>query len=468
MILALLGLLGCQLTEYPVPIRGTAYRISDEVPAQGSEVRVDLLTSFAECANAKVLDVEACVPRADRASGEMHLSFRLRDPQSPTDIFRAISADQVRVTHDRSTQADVELIPHEPIASGQLFVLLIDGSGSMHENQQERIRKVYSALLKPSVIDGFFPPHNPKTGVLLLRFSDQVTGLDGGPPRVLTAREDYEAQIRDHLLKPSGGYTHLFGAVRYAVTELLELDAIKTFLTVKAAEPTLILLTDGFNNEKGDDTCATNAPRLQETLDLIREVRTSQGGAIRPTLYTVGLGVPYRKGDKPEGLNRQVNPRDLCGRFEDVRIDGGLEDQGIDHVSMQWLAEAGGGRSFVKSKPKGLAEVFEAASATRYRWYELWYRVPDSFYHRKSFDIEVQLQAYDRALSKLTVHPSPWVDAPTASHALGARWHTPTRFAHTLTVLMPILGLLVLASFVGPAAFNARRAIFRRARPRRK
>jgi hypothetical protein len=33
---------------------------------------------------------------------------------------------------------------------------------------------------------------------------------------------------------------------------------------------------------------------------------------------------------------------------------------------------------------------------------------------------------------------------------------------------MPVLGLLVLLTFIGPAWFNARRAIFRRAKPRKK
>jgi hypothetical protein len=463
----LFGLLACQTAEFPAPIAGTAYRIEDDVPADGSEVRVDLMTTWNECAEAKVLDMDACVPRADRASGELHLSFRLRDPQSPTDIFRAITADQIRVTHDKSTQTDFELVPHEPIGSGQLYVIVLDGSGSMYKNDGERVKKVYSALLKPSVVDRFFPPDNPKTGVVFMRFQDEVLSLDGGPiGRILTTRREYEDMVRTHLMKPSGGFTHLYDAIRFTVTELLEQDAIRDFLAVKAAEPTVILVTDGFNNQAADDTCATNAPRLQQALDLLRDVRSNQGGSTRPTIYTLGLGVPYRKGDKPAGLNRQVTPRDLCGKYEDYRIDTVLDGIGIDHVSLQWIAEVGGGRSFVKNKANGLAETLEAAAATRYRWYEVWYRVPDSFYHRKSFDVEVQLRAYDRAVSTVRVHPSSWMDAPTAGHATGARWHTATPFLHSLTILMPALGLLVLLNFVAPATFNARRAIFRRARPR--
>lgn len=465
----LLGLLACQRAEFPAPIAGTAYRVEDDRPAEGSEVRVDILTTYEECAEAKVRDMGACLPRADRASGELRFAFRLRDPQSPTDIFRAITADQIRVTHDKSTQTDFELVPHEPIGSGQLYVIVLDGSGSMYANDGERIKKVYSALLKPSVVERFFPPDNPKTGVVFMRFGKEMVSLDGGPvARILTTRQEYEDMVRTHLLRPSGGFTHLYDAIQKTVTELLEQDGIRDFLAVKAAEPTVILVTDGFNNQAADDTCATNAPRLQGALDVIRDVRSQQGGTTRPTIYTLGLGVPYRPGNKPAGLNKQVTPRDLCGKYEDYRIDTVLDGIGIDHVSLQWIAEVGGGRSFVKNKANGLAETLEAAAATRYRWYEVWYRVPDSFYHRKSFDVELQLRAFDRALSTFTVHPPAWMDAPTATHATGARWHTPTPFLHSLTILMPALGVLVLLNFVPPALFNARRAIFRRARPRKR
>ncbi|MEQ1506755.1 MAG: vWA domain-containing protein [Myxococcota bacterium] len=464
------AVLACQTSEFPAPIVGSTYRIDDDVPAEGSEIRVDVMTTRDACAEAKVTDIDACLPRADRASGELHFAFRLRDPTSLSDLPRAIGADQIRVTHDKSTQSDVQLIPHEPMVSGQLFVLLIDGSGSMFENDGERIRKVYSALLAPSVIAGFYPEDaaggRAKTGVVLLRFGEAVVGLDGGPPTVLETREAYTAAIKQNLLRTSGGYTHLYDAVSYAVTDLLEVERIHTFLTIKAAEPTVIVVTDGFNNEAGDDTCATNAPRLQKVVDVVRDARTSQGGTTRPTVYTVGLGIPYRKGDKPEGLNRQVTPHDLCGKYEEYRIDGVLDKAGLDHVSMRWLAEAGGGGSFVKSKSKGLAEVLQKASATRYRWYEVWYRVPESFYHRKSFDVQLQLLALDRAFTTFAVHPGGWLDAPTGEHGRGERWHATSPFRRTFAVVMPVLGLLVLLSYVGPASFNTRRALFRRARPR--
>lgn len=466
----LLLLVGClfQTSEFPAPIEGTTYRIDDDVPAEGSEVRVDLMTNRRECMEAKVVDLEACLPRADRASGELHLSFRLRDPQAPTDIFRAIAQDQIQVLQDRSVQTQYELIPHEPIGTGQLYVLVIDGSGSMWENDGARIRKVYAALLAPRVVDAFFPSHNAKTGVVAVRFSDKLTGLDGNLPKVVTNREEYEELIRTQLLNRTGGYTHLYDALRLALTDLMDYEPVNTFVKIKGAEPTVILLTDGFNNEAASDTCATNAPKLQAAVDMLRELRSSQGSSVRPVVYTVGLGIPYRQGNKPKGLNDQVTPLALCGRFEDYRIDPDLEDKGIDHVSLQWIAEAGGGKSYVKEKAKDLADVFASAAATRYRWYEVWYRVPEPFYHRRSFNVRFQLLQADRAFSTATIHPGSWLDAPTASHQLGATWHTPTPFRASLAVLMPALGTIVLVTYLGPAMFNARRAIFRRARPRRR
>jgi hypothetical protein len=465
----LLGLLGCtcRTGEYPAPILGTTYRIEDDVPDQGSELRIDILTSYAECMSAKVVEMDACLPRADRSSGELHFAFQLKDPTSLQDLPRAIAADQIKVTHDRAIQSEFQLIPHEPVSSGQLFIVLIDGSGSMYENGGERIRKVWSALLKKSVVDGFYPEGN-RSGVVLLRFSKEVTGLDGGPPKVLETRAEYEKTVKDHLLTSSGGYTHLYDSVRYTITDLLEQQPIRTFLTIRGAEPSVVVITDGFNTEAASDTCATNVPKLQALIDLVREVRTTTGSAVRPTLYTVGLGKAYRKEDKPEGLNRQVTPRDLCGPYADYPIDPSLEDAGIDHVSMQWIAEAGGGRSFVRNKATGLAEVLEKAAATRYRWYEVWYRVPDSFYHRKSFEVQLQLESIARAVSGFRVHPNAWLDGPTASRAEGSAWHQPAPFARSLAVLLPWLGALVLLHFVGPAMFNARRALFRRARPRQK
>jgi hypothetical protein len=458
---------GCQFEEYPAPIPHSTYRIEKDIPAEGSELTVDLFTTWVECANAKIDDLESCMPRVDRAAGEVRIGFDLRDPTTSQPVFRSVERDQIVVSHDNARQPDFDLIPHDPVAGGQLFVLLIDGSGSMYENGGERVQKVYQALMTPSVIDGFYPPGNNKSGVVLARFNNEVKGLDGGPLKVITSAADYRAMVKGHLTKQSGGYTHMYSAVQYGTTELLALDEISTFMAVKSVDqPTIVLLTDGFNNQEARDTCADNVPRLQGVIDTLKEVRTGQGAKYRPTVHTVGLGRPYRKGTKPEGLNQKVTTPALCGKYADQPINGHLENYGIDHVSLEWIAEIGGGNSFVKREPRGLAEVFKKAAAKRYRWYELHYRVPDNFWHRKSFEVQVRLMAYARAYTSVTVHPSAWLDAPTGFKNPGDKWTTPSPLRRTAVLLMPILGMLVFLSFLGPATFNVRRAIFRRARPR--
>lgn len=460
------ALSGCQTTEYPAPIAGTTYRIGEDVPAEGSEIRLDVLTTAGECANAGINDVSECIPYADRASGEVKVSFDLRDPVTSTTLFRSLDKDMISVSHDSSLQDDYELIPHDPVSAGQLFVLVIDGSGSMYEGGGERIKKVYEALLKPAVIKGFLPEENGGTGVVLLRFSTEVTGLDGGTPRVIKTSAEYRKMIKDNLLLPQGGYTHLYDAVKYAITDLPQVKSIDRFMAVKSADPTVIVLTDGFNNQEAADTCGTNVERLNSLLGAMQEVRRGSGAGARSTVFTVGFGKRYRKGEKPDGFNQSVTPTGLCGPYADQRIDGHLEDYGIDHVSLAWIAEAGSGVSFVKQDSGGLAEVFQRATRARYRWYELLYRVPDPFHHRKSFDVRLRLQKLARSETTVTIHPSPWLDGPGGVRATGDRWTQGGPYRRTLALVLPILGALVLLFYIGPAFFNARRALFRRARPR--
>ncbi len=456
---------GCQTSEYPAPILGTAYRIDRDVPTEGSELRVDIFTTENECANAGIEETDLCLPYADRSTGELRLAFDLRDPTTGSVLFRSLDSDAVAVSHDSSTVDDIEVIPHDPVSSGQLFVLLIDGSGSMYENDGERVKKVYSALMTPSVIQGFLPEDNGKTGVVLLRFSNGVVGLDGETPRVIKTKAEYRKVIKEHLMTPRGGFTHLYDAVAYAVTELPKVTAIDRFMAVKTADPTVIVLTDGFNNQEAADTCGTNVSRLNDLLGVMHEGRRAGGVGSRSTVYTVGFGTRYRRGEKPDGFKQVVTPTGLCGKYADQRIDGHLEDYGIDHVSLSWIAEAGGGVSFVKKDSKGLAETFGQTSRARYRWYELHYRV-DSFYHRRSFESKLRLNDVARGETTVRLYPSPWLDAPGGHRDRGERWVTATPFRRSLAFLMPLLGLLVLLTYIGPAFFNARRAVFRRARPR--
>lgn len=466
--LALLMLAACQQGEYPAPVLGSTYRITDDEPAQGSELRIDVLTTWNECANANISNMEACLPQVDRANAEVSLAFYLRDPVSGAPAYRSLDREQVRVSHNGSVVEDIELVPYDPVSGGQLFILIIDGSGSMYENNNDRINKVYQALMSESVIRAFYPDNLGRTGVVLLRFvGKELKGLDGKAPEVLNTAAEYRKMIKEHLLQRHGGYTHLYHAARFAVTDLLADENIDSFLAIKGAEPTIVLLTDGFNNEAAGEVCKDNVARLSETLDVIREARRV-GASARATLYTVGLGRPYRPGNKPDGFNQAVSPESLCGRYADYKIDPDLETAGIDHVSLQWLAEAGGGLAFTRRDPRGLAEVFQKAASARYRWYQLKYRLADNFHHRRAFRVRVALDSVARAYTELSLLPSPWMDAPPGRREAGAVWTTPTSLWSSLVLVMPVLGALVFLAFLGPAWFNARRAIFRRAKPRKK
>ncbi len=458
--------LGCQEGAYPAPILGTTYRIDKDVPKQGGEVTLDIFTTDAECANAKIDDIAACRPQVDRAAGEVRLSFDVRDPGNGQTLYQSVDKNSLSIAHNTSKQGDFELIPYEPQVGGQLFVLLLDKTLTMHENNNARINKVYSALMRKSVIESFLPSGASKSGVVLLKFNTgDPTGLDGGPPRVITSQADYKKMIQTHLLTPSGGYTHLYNAVRWSSDELLKMPEIANFIGSANAEPTIVILTDGFNNEEHADTCGTNVPRLQILVDKLRELRRGTG-SFKPRVFTVGLGKPYRRGNKPEGIKaKEVTPASLCGKYVDYVIDRGLEFEGIDHVSLEWIAEAGGGIPFTRDDSGGLAEVFKQAAAVRYRWYTIHYRVPDNFWHRQSF--EVRLTFGERASTTVNLHPSAFLDAPTAERSGAGRWVTPRPLRDSVAVLIGTLSCLVLAAFVGPAAFNARRALFRRMRPRK-
>lgn len=467
MSLALLvwALLACQPADGPAPVLGSTYRIARDQPQPGGEVTLDVFTTEAECANAKIDDLAACRPQVDRAAGEVRLSFDVRDPGNLQTLYSSVTKDNVSIAHNSARQSDFEIIPHDPVVGGQLFVLVLDKTHTMHENNNERIQKVYSALMRSSVVASFLPEGTNKSGVVLVQFSTGApTGLDGGAPRVITSREAFKREIQTHLLRPSGGYTNLYGAVQWAATDLLKVPEVANFIATKNAEPTIVVLTDGFHNESAEDTCGSNAPRLQSLVDLLRDKRRSLS-TFTPRVFTVGLGARYRKGGMPEGVKaKEVTPTGLCGPYVDRRIDRDLELAGIDHVSLEWIAQAGGGRSYVKSDSKGLAEVFKEAAAARYRWYTIHYRVPDPFYHRQSFETRVTYA--EKASTTVQLHPSAWMDAPSGTRGVDDRWTSPQPLRRGLAALLMVVSALVLFAFVGPATFNARRAFFRRIRPR--
>ncbi len=453
-------------------VPNSTVRVEKPVMEPGTELDLKIFTQASQCGNLTDAEPENCLPWIDRGSGEVHLAFQLLAGTDPWAM--ALDKEHVQVVHQGSliqegqNQQRYELIPHAPMKTDQLFVLLIDGSGSMNEGPagDTKIERLRKALLLPEVGEAFFPK-GQSTGLVLLEFSGSNVRPVGGAMKVITQRREFKQLVRDSL-RAGGGYTNLYEAIRYGTGELLtDVPEVTDFLRTTTGAPTVIALTDGFNNERYDDTCATNAKRLERLVRHLKDLSSGDEGIQgRPNVFTVGLGRPFNRRfdlEKVENLE-SVRPGQLCGgKYKDMRIDGQLETLGIDNASLAWIAKVGGGDSFVKRRTDGLGEAFTAAAAEQYEWFELRYSL-DPFYLRRSFETRVRLSAFAQAEASVQIHPSAWLDAPSGERGENG-WTRPASFTRAAALTMPLLGLLVALSFVAPAWFNARRIIFGRLRP---
>ena len=75
----------------------------------------------------------------------------------------------------------------------------------------------------------------------------------------------------------------------------------------------------------------------------------------------------------------------------------------------------------------------------------------------------MRLVSFASAEVKLTLHPSPWFDAPTAV-AWRDGWTQGAPYRSTAALVMPILGAGIVISYLGAVGFNTRRALFGRMR----
>ncbi len=466
---------GCESVLIPIP--GTTTRVTEPRQSEGKELRMELFVRPDQCSRASIPQTEyhLCLPHVDRASGEVRIGFRLWDADIPYDL--PAFKDQLKVIHQGTTIVDgsegmkYEVVPHDPEREkGTLYVLVIDGSGSMKQKNREdgptRMAQVKQALMLDDVANAFFPPDagGDYNSVLLMQFTEGDPQPVGGKLTMLGNRKEYRQAVRQ--LKPLGGYTHLYEAVSYSIGPLLEQEAVLNAIESGGMSVTVVILTDGFNNMKASDTCADNAPRLDDLLKQLRRARNGDGVDLRkrPTVHTVGLGQPFRR-KEVEGKTLEVTPTLLCGqRYKDRRIDGDLETEGIDKTSLDLIARAGGGTTYVRRGKDGLAEAFKGTAALRYRWFELRYRT-DPHYLRRMFTTELELTGIATAGAQLDLHPSAWLDAPPGAVDADG-WHLAQPYRHTMTIIMPILGLLVSLSFVGAATFNVGRMLRGRFRPK--
>ncbi len=463
----------------PVPVVGTTYRVSPPEITEGSELTVDIMHDRKRCqqvfTNPDKFDerffknhderLDSCVPKVDRASGQVQVAFRLAQRENQNrGLLLALEKQHVRVRHMERDVPGFEFEQFNPSRVGQLFIVLVDASGSMNEKDAEgvtRMQRVQTALWasRKTFV-------NPDAAVAMFRFTTSLQGLAGQPigeVAPVTTIPAFQEEVAQ--LGPSQGWTHMYAAVRSAIGPLLDGEtAVKRFLAEKDMQPTIILLTDGFNNTHGTQTCGENAQALGDALQGVRTARRGKPPGQQPELWTVGFGIGFRPGFKAPADDITVSPEKLCGQYANNRIDGGLDKSRIDNASLEWLAAVGGGRAFVKADHRQLQEAFEEAAPKRYSWYKVKYRV-DPFYHRTSFNTRIVLTQMAAADASVMFHPSAWFDAPTGVLPDGEdRWVAIGDIRRATGLAVPLLGLFVVLGFAGPAMFNMRRAIFRRAK----
>ncbi|TVQ89432.1 MAG: hypothetical protein EA397_15345 [Deltaproteobacteria bacterium] len=469
--------------ETAVPIDGTTYRISPPVVTEGSELTVDIMRDIRRCkqvfSNPDRYDanafeshedrLERCLPRVDRASGQVELSFRLAQRDNANrGLILPLQKDHVRVRHMEREVPHFELERYGRADAGQLFILLVDATHTMGLADSQgitRLQRVINAILgaKNTILA-------PGSAVAVLRYGTEISGTAGQPiSEVVPVTTAAELKAELEAIKNPRGFTELYGAVSQAVGPLLDADtAISRFLSERDMQPTVVLLTDGFNNRHRRERCGDNAPKLADTLQNLRAARQKPPSQ-RPVLYTVGFGAPpFRPGWVAPKDDISVTPEQLCGEFVHNFIDGELDAVSIDNVSLLWLAEVGGGEGFIKPHVGQIREALADTAPQRFTWYRVKYRV-DPFYHRSSFNSRIVLTQFVAADASVMIHPSPWFDVPTGlpteeGAEEGARWVKPGDIRRATSFTVPLLGGFIVLGFLGSALFNTRRALFRRAK----
>lgn len=461
MIAALVLLLGGCADGTIHPVDGTTFRVQDPTIEQTKGLSVYPFVDQSKCSGAKILPEKdpyhECLPFVDRATGQVRIAFQPRIGAEPWPM--ALQKASVKVLFNHTPPADFEFIPHDPQPTNQIFILLIDTSGSMQMSDVEggptRLEKVRAALTQPDVVDSFFPP-DASTDVVPLMFRDKPTPIVIGDKPLVSNRADYIRAIRDGL-DAGRGYTPLYSALS---------DVLKNTLTSKVVfdeiqlgrQPTIIALTDGFNNVSPSDTCASNVAPLNALLADIRSIRQNVDMiAHRPAIFTVGLGRARWPHATPQDTD-DISVTQLCGNYKDYLIDGGLDAKGVDNRALAFIAHAADGNSYIRPDQAGLAQAFREAAQSRYRWFEVRFH-HDPLYFRRAFEVQLTIETTDSPSATVKFLPNPWIDAPPGEElpddGLG-----PAPLTRTLGIVLPILGAVISLSYLPAAIFNGRRAVF--------
>jgi hypothetical protein len=489
MVGALLALLGATPAagaendppEKPmIPIEGSAWRLSEPYEQPDADrFKLHVFRDRADC-NGRIdpAQADACVPWINAAKREMHFAFRLIDPNL-AGVPMALNEGRVALALGGKVGAievpadQFELVPHEAAGRGQLFVLLIDRSGSMYTGSKDRrptMERVVQALVAPVTVDAFFPPEaGLRVGVMLLTFTDTVQGVDGEPleeVEILRDPDEYRVAV-DHLLDQPGstGWTHLYDSVQTTLDRALSRTEVSQVVQLTKSEPVLVVLTDGFNNVAATDTCGTNEKGLGGVLE---SLRANQGGVgRRATTFTVGFGEPFR----PEFRLPSTPPRfptaaNVCGDAVDTRIDGTLDARGIDNVSLAYMAEAGGGRTYAGTDSRALARFLADAGTRLYRWYEVRARLEEGEQQRFRTRIPLRLNVrFPRQVeSRFVLFPNPYVDGPPGSPGAGGGFAGPGDLRQTTAELVLGLGATFALFVLAIGGYHLRRAVIRMAR----
>ena len=142
------GLLSCSGSL--TPISGSTVRVG-AVKLPATELGIHIFRDTSECSG-RDDDVDKseawyCDPWVDRESGQVRFAFQSRIQDETTWPMTLTEADLV-VTHQgtRLDQTDYKVVGHNPVTPSQMFILLIDTSGSMSRSdppsQTTRIERV--------------------------------------------------------------------------------------------------------------------------------------------------------------------------------------------------------------------------------------------------------------------------------------------------------------------------------------